>query len=91
MFDSVVIKLGHDAYLRHCLDAVVSGERSRAIMAVFFLYIAVIGKEKQTTFYELYCVFYLSILFLKNVKYLEARICYFKYDQTMVDFFCTSQ
>jgi hypothetical protein len=28
MFDSVVIKLGHDACLRHCLDVVVSGEPS---------------------------------------------------------------
>jgi hypothetical protein len=37
MFDSVVIKLGHDACLRHCLDAVVSDERSRAIMALLFL------------------------------------------------------
>jgi hypothetical protein len=36
MFDSVVIKLGNDAYLRHYLDAVVSGERSRAIMALLF-------------------------------------------------------
>jgi hypothetical protein len=38
MFDSVVIKLGHDACLRDCLDAVVLGERSRAIMALLFLF-----------------------------------------------------
>jgi hypothetical protein len=36
MFDSVVIKLGHDACLRHCLDSVVSGERSKATMALLF-------------------------------------------------------
>jgi hypothetical protein len=51
MFDTVVIKLGQDTCLRHCLDAVDgSGERSRAFMALLFMFYKISIKVHQSMY-----------------------------------------